>query len=199
MEVVKRKISDLWVTPMNVRKHPETQIKELQRSYEMFGQYRPLVVANDGEILVGNGLFTALSRLGLDEIDCIVLPENTPEKYKKKLMLADNKTFGLGTDDTRNIDDILASMDDFVIPGFDEETLKQLYAEVESAEQSIKELFTIPEEKKESIQKVAERREAEPVISPNVAVPKPVEAVKPTEQEGSYINCPHCGAKIWGL
>lgn len=208
MDVVKKRIADLRPVDKNVRRHPALQIKELQRSYQMFGQYRPLVVTHDGVILVGNGLFTALRELDVEEIDCIVLPEKTPESYKQKLMLADNKTFELGANDVMNIDELIKGLDDFVIPGFDEDTLKELYAESEQAVQAINNMFVVPEEKKESINRVVEQRATEPP-QPLVAKPSTFEAtpttqaeppmVEKTEVSGSYITCPHCGMKIWGL
>lgn len=206
MDVVKKKISELKCVEKNVRRHPEIQLKELQRSYEMFGQYRPLVVTSDGEILVGNGLFTALSRIGVSEVECIVLPENTPEKYKQKLMLADNKTFELGANDVQNIDDLLMNLEDFEIPGFDEETLRELYDVQEAGIESINNMFIIPKERVESINDVAEQRKVEPPtpieakpskFEPMVQSDAPV--VEKTETNGSYITCPHCGMKIWGL
>lgn len=208
MDVIRKRISDLRVVEKNVRRHPALQIKELQRSYQMFGQYRPLVVTYDGIILVGNGLYTALRELEVEEVDCIVLPEKTPESYKQKLMLADNKTFELGANDVMNIDDLLKGLDDFVIPGFDEETLKELYAENEQAVESINNMFVVPEEKKESINRVVEQRATEPPQqlvakpSPFEATPAPAQqadmaVVEKTTVSGSYITCPHCGMKIW--
>ena len=206
MEVVKKRASELRCVEKNVRRHPELQIKEFQRSYDQFGQYRPLVVTHDGEILIGNGFFTAVSRLGVSEFDCIVLPADAPESYKKKLMLSDNKLFELGANDVVNIDELLANMEDFVIPGFDEETLKELYAANDDAVATINKMFTVPEERKEAINNVSEQRateppkplESKPSAFEPVAQPAPA-VVEKTEVSGSYVTCPHCGMKIWGL
>lgn len=203
MNVTKRKIADLRPATLNVRKHPEKQIEELTRSYEMFGQYRPLVISAEGEILVGNGLYEAMKRLGAEDIEVIELPADTPKKYKEKLMLADNKTFQLGTDNLENIDIIFNSMNEFNIPGFDEETLKELYGLLD-APTEVSGVGIVSDETIERINQVNENRIANPPTEPiksdkQSAYEAPVNApaATQTEHSGSYINCPHCGAKIY--
>lgn len=98
MDIVKKNTADLYLSPQNVRSHPSKQIAEMKRSYDMFGQYRPLIVASDGECLVGNGFLEMAITNGITEVECIVLPEDATEAHKRKIMLADNKIFDLGTD-----------------------------------------------------------------------------------------------------
>ena len=129
MNVVVKQISEVHPAEKNVRLHPQKQIDEIKRSVEMFGQYRPLIVTADGEILVGNGLYETYLQMGKETIECIVLPDDTTDKQKKKLMLADNKIFSLGKDFLSNIDELLGEFEDFDIPGFDEEILNNLYDE----------------------------------------------------------------------
>lgn len=199
MNVTTMSIKDLRIAEKNVRKHPQRQIEELQRSYEMFGQYRPLVVSHDGEILVGNGLFEALQQLGVETVEAIRLPENASESYKQKLMLADNKIYSLGSDNMVNIDEILASIEDFVIPGFDEATLQELYAVAEEMEEQINEMTgmgKVPAERVEQVNQVKqEREENPPEIKPQVKAEVPPK--ENVEESGSYVTCPHCGMKIW--
>lgn len=214
MDVIKKRMSDLRCVKKNVRRHPETQLKELERSYEMFGQYRPLIVTHDGEVLVGNGLFTALSRIGVEEVDCIVLPADTPEKYKQKLMLSDNKIFELGANDVVNIDELLSELNDFQIPGFDEKVLEELYAFEKESEGIIDNMFIVDKERVEQINKVAEIRATEPpkplAEKPSKFEPASQPASQPVSQpvvpetssetpaeKSTYVTCPHCGMKIW--
>lgn len=203
MEVVVKKISELHSAEKNVRKHPQKQLDEMKRSFDMFGQYRPLVVTSDGEILVGNGFFEAMVQAGKDSIECIVLPANTTEEQKKKLMLADNKIFDLGADAMANIDELLQSIEDFNIPGYDEEVLKQLYSDVEEEVKSIETTSVagiIPQERIESIKKVEESRTENPPVDNAEKYEVKEDVVKmQDEHEGEpYITCPHCGVKIYG-
>lgn len=204
MDTVKKKLSDLRPVEKNVRKHPQRQLDEMKRSFAMFGQYRPLVVTADGEVLVGNGFFEAMKQEDESrEVDCIVLPSDVSENYKKKLMLADNKIFDLGTDAMNNIDDILKELGDFDIPGFDESVLSQIYAEVEEDVKSIEGTAvdgTIPQERVEKIQAVAQAREDNPPAdnSEKYEVKQEVIDMKDEHEGEPYITCPHCGVKIYG-
>lgn len=203
MNVVIKKISELRVAEKNVRKHPQKQLDELKRSFNMFGQYRPLVVSHDGEVLVGNGFFEAMKQAGNEEVECIVLPSDVSEDYKKKLMLADNKIFDLGADAMANVDSILASLEDFDIPGFDEQVLSQIYTEIEDDVKGIEETAVagiIPKERVEQIQKVADSRTENPPVDDKSKYEVKAEVTEmQDEHEGEpYITCPHCGVKIYG-
>lgn len=210
MNVITKKMDEIYSANKNVRKHPQRQIDELKRSYEKFGQYRPLVISYEGEILVGNGLYEAMKLANAETIEVIQLPKDTPEDYKIKLMLADNKTFSLGADDIQNIDEILSSIEDFDIPGFDTNILEEMYKSIEDVKvdiDNISGMGTIPEEKLQEINNVAERR----IEDENYGVPKnkdnmtskyevvntPAQENVPRGEIERYVNCPHCGAKVW--
>ena len=64
MKITVKKLSDLHKPARNIRRHSDKQITEYVRSIEMFGQIKPLVVDENGEIIAGNGLFEALTRMG---------------------------------------------------------------------------------------------------------------------------------------
>lgn len=203
MEVIIKKISELHAAEKNVRKHPQKQLDEMKRSFDMFGQYRPLVVTSDGEILVGNGFYEAMLQAGKDTVECIVLPANTTDEQKKKLMLADNKIFDLGADAMSNIDELLQSLNDFDIPGYDESVLSQLYSDVEEEVKSIETTSVsgiIPPERVEQIKKVEQERTYNPPAdNPDKYEVKQEVKVMQDEHEGEpYITCPHCGVKIYG-
>lgn len=57
MKITVKKLSELHKPAHNIRRHSEKQLTEYIRSIEMFGQVKPLVVAEDGEIIAGNGLY----------------------------------------------------------------------------------------------------------------------------------------------
>ena len=95
MNITVKKLAELHKPAHNIRRHSDKQITEYIRSIEMFGQVKPLVVAEDGEIIAGNGLYEALLRMGRETCDCYVMVGLT-DVQKKKLMMADNKVYELG-------------------------------------------------------------------------------------------------------
>ena len=106
MKIEKVQLGLLKPLEENVRNHSEAQIKEMIRSLNQFGQTRPMVVDEQGNILVGNGLFMALKERGDSEADVYRIVGLT-ETQKKKLVLTDNKVYSLGTDNYAVIDDFL--------------------------------------------------------------------------------------------
>ena len=73
MKITVKKLADLRKPAHNIRRHSDKQITEYIRSIEMFGQIKPLVVDEHGEIIAGNGLFEALTRMGRETCDCYVV------------------------------------------------------------------------------------------------------------------------------
>lgn len=200
MNVTKKKLTDLRRPEKNVRLHTEKQIKEFKRSVEMFGQIRPIVIDESGVILAGNGLYETLLSMEISEADCYVV-QGLSEAQKKKLMLADNKIYGLGVDDLDGLDCILAELkDDLDIPGFDEELLSNMMAEAAEVTDKLQEYGTLDESEIEEIKEARERKErymasgvddGEEQTSTDEAQPEQGEPV------GRYVTCPHCGEKIW--
>ena len=80
MKITVKKLSELHKPAHNIRRHSEKQLTEYIRSIEMFGQVKPLVVAEDGEIIAGNGLYEALLRMGRETCDCYVMVGLTGER-----------------------------------------------------------------------------------------------------------------------
>lgn len=118
MKITVKKLSELHKPAHNIRRHSEKQLTEYIRSIEMFGQVKPLVVAEDGEIIAGNGLYEALLRMGWETCDCYVMVGLT-DVQKKKLMMADNKVYELGFTDVDAIEELVKELDgDVDVPGF---------------------------------------------------------------------------------
>lgn len=117
MKITVKKLSELHKPAHNIRRHSEKQLTEYIRSIEMFGQVKPLVVAEDGEIIAGNGLYEALLRMGRETCDCYVMVGLT-DVQKKKLMMADNKVYELGFTDVDAIEELVKELDgDVDVPG----------------------------------------------------------------------------------
>ncbi len=119
MKITVKKLSELHKPAHNIRRHSEKQLTEYIRSIEMFGQVKPLVVAEDGEIIAGNGLYEALLRMGRETCDCYVMVGLT-DVQKKKLMMADNKVYELGFTDVDAIEELVKELDgDVDVPGWE--------------------------------------------------------------------------------
>lgn len=182
----------------NVRKHSQSQIAEYMRSVEMFGQIRPIVVSDDYEILAGNGLYDAMAGLGKTEADVYIMHGITPVQ-KKKLMLADNRIFNLGSDDMGVFEDFIAELGgDFDVPGYPMELLKTLTFDADDVDEANASYGRISAEDKEALQRTGERyerdqREAE--ASAQQILPSGNE--NGIELQRRYLICPKCGEKIW--
>ena len=130
MKVTVKKLSELKPMEKNIRRHSPKQISEYVRSLKMFGQVKPLVVDENGVILIGNGLYEALKAMEAEKADCYVMT-GMSEKEKKKLMLADNRVYELGMTDTDMFDEIIRSLEgDTDVPGWDAELLETLNATI---------------------------------------------------------------------
>lgn len=201
------KLADLKAPEKNVRKHPQKQIEEMIRSVQMFGQIRPMVIDETGTILVGNGLKEALDRMGVEEAEAYRVT-GLSESEKIKLMMADNKVFQLGLDDMVNIEEIMSSLEDFDITGFDEGTLDALYGDISVAVDTAMSYGDYDDSVKERAEAVQERRESAVYseeaytapasgTSPQTAPSAPVEQEEERAESRRYVVCPNCGERIW--
>jgi hypothetical protein len=195
----------------NVRIHPEKQIREYMRSLEAFEQTKPMIIDETGLILVGNGLYEAMRRLGLETAECNLI-EGLTEAQKKKLMLADNKVFELGVTDTDAFQDILKELDsDFDIPGYDASMLEMLQMSLTEVDDYISGYGSFETEDVERIRQKPPETHTEGVATgfPAYSAPAPLSNLAPAEvdegsvgngaeaaQTGRYIICPRCGERI---
>ena len=212
IKVVKRKLADLKQAENNIRMHPEKQIKELIRSVEKHGQTRLLVIDEKNVIWIGNGLYQAMVQMGLKEAHCL-LKEGMSENEKKKMMAADNRIFDLGLDDMDAVEQLIRELgDDLDIPGYDEEMLRTLTADLPEIDELASGYGLIEPEQKEKMQAAKETYEkqeekfaaqaSEIAVSGEPGTPQeePVpseEKTAPAEDTRRFLVCPHCGAKIW--
>ncbi|MBQ3478165.1 MAG: ParB N-terminal domain-containing protein [Clostridia bacterium] len=210
MKVIKIPLDKLRKPEKNVRLHSEKQIGEFIRSVNMFGQIRPIVVDDTFTMLAGNGLYEALVRMGRTEADCCVLPGLT-DKQKKKLMLADNRIFNLGSDDMDVFDEIIAELgDDYDIPGYDEDLIRTLNASTGDIDAMIESYGSFDRETREAMLSNAEAQPLPMESAPDARN----EGYQPIQQDshiGHYapvevagnpipaqittrsVACPHCG------
>lgn len=207
MEINTMKLAELVKPEKNVRIHTEQQLKEFQRSVEMFGQIRPIVIDENNVILAGNGLYDTLVMMG-EETAQVYQYKNLTENQKKKLMIADNKIFSLGIENLETLNSFLEELQgDLDIPGFDEEILKQMVAEAEDVTDKISEYGTLDEEEIHSIKENAKKKEQQLSADQNgtrsgqapvgTIQQEPVEDNEDTAEIKKFVICPNCGEKIW--
>lgn len=216
MKVIKKRLDDLKHPEKNVRIHSEQQIRELKRSLEKFGQTRALVVDENNVILIGNGLYEAMVSLGYQEASVYVKTELS-ENDKKKLMIADNKTYALGIDNLDTLNEFLEELQgDLDIPGYDEEILQQMVADADEVTEKISEYGTLDASEIQKIKEANEKREQKAAVAeisdnnsenssenPNTSDSQSSERQNTTETEPEitetrkFVICPNCGEKIW--
>ena len=153
MKVITKRLDELKHPERNVRIHSEQQIRELERSLKKFGQTRALVVDEANVILIGNGLYEAMLSLGYQEAT-VYVKTGLSENDKKKLMIADNKTYALGIDNLETLNEFLEELQgDLDIPGYDTEILSQMVADADEVTEKLFEYGTLDESE---IQKMKE-------------------------------------------
>lgn len=203
LEVVK--LSDLKPLEKNVRKHNDKQIDELIKSVEQFGQTRAMVIDEDNNILIGNGLYFALVKMNKADVQCY-RKTGLSEVEKKKLILSDNKIYSLGADNYDEINNYIqeiTGMGDFEIAGYDKFILEQMTATDEQVEEAISNYGVITDVKytKEDSKQETSYKEPEIKNGPEIKN-EPVTMVTETKvgtekNEKKYIICPSCGEMIY--
>lgn len=206
MKIENVKLRELKPLEKNVRKHNDKQIEELIRSVKQFGQTRAIVIDEHNNILIGNGLYMALEKMGAEECQCYRITGLT-EVQKKKLILTDNKVYTLGSDDYDGINAYIQEITvtgDFDIAGFDEYILQQMTMSDEEHEEVMQEYGKISDIK--LIQEETEPAKVPQQVANENTVPTPtaekVTIVTETEVsapkvERKYVICPSCGEVIY--
>ena len=208
MQELVMKVADLKAPERNVRIHTDQQLKEFEKSIRMFGQIRPIVVDENNEILAGNGLYLTLMRLGIEEARVYKYDDLTSAQ-KKKLMIADNKIFNLGIENMDTLNEFLSELQgDLDIPGYDEDILRQMFADADELTEQISNYGTLDQSEIDTIREQTRREEERENVSPQpVAQPAPAQnteaqgtapADDPERAEtGRFVICPKCGERIW--
>ena len=208
MQELVMKVADLKAPERNVRIHTDQQLKEFEKSIRMFGQIRPIVVDENNEILAGNGLYLTLMRLGIEEARVYKYDDLTSAQ-KKKLMIADNKIFNLGIENMDTLNEFLSELQgDLDIPGYDEDILRQMFADADELTEQISNYGTLDQSEIDTIREQTRREEERENASPQpVAQPVPAQNTEAQEtapaddperaETGRFVICPKCGERIW--
>jgi ParB-like chromosome segregation protein Spo0J len=108
----------------NARKHSERNIEEIMRSLREFGAHSPLVVQKStNRILVGNGRFEAMKRLGWQDVQVIFVDDDNITAARRAL--ADNRTAELAEWDFDSLESLLSEIETDV-PGWSDDEIAEL-------------------------------------------------------------------------
>jgi len=196
------KLESLTSLDNNPRKHPRVQIEELKRSYQMFGQTRPVIVDEEGIILAGNGFYSAMKELGVPEIS-VHRMVGLSKSQKTKLAIADNKTFELGSTDQDILFQLLGDLKlegDLDIPGYNIDILNSILITEDDAdeiEKRLTEYGTVAAEDEKTIvskgmvENIDDSEDTITVTNKDIMVEDDKGMKRP------YISCPKCGERIW--
>ncbi len=173
----------------NPNNHPQEQVKAIAKSIETYGQYYPIVVDENMNILCGHGKKLALEYKGEATGEVVILTGLT-EKQKKKLVIEDNKIQSMSYVNFSAVEKIIKEIGDTDIIGFSTDYLEAIIKEnvrdnlgvdlgAPAAKPASEEdqVAAIPEEKRE-----AQEQEADDIAA--------------GMQGARTIICPHCGKEI---
>ncbi|MFP5116091.1 ParB N-terminal domain-containing protein [Bacillaceae bacterium C204] len=119
MQIVKMKMADLKPADYNPRKISNAELEKLKRNIEVFGYVDPMIWNKRTQHLVGgHQRYKALSDLGFEEVDVVVLDMDLTKE--KALNIALNKV--TGEFDLEMLKDVLLEIDvgnvDIELSGF---------------------------------------------------------------------------------
>ena len=109
MEIVMRKVSELTPYGLNAKKHDDKQVANVANSIKRFGWQQPIVIDEQGVVVIGHCRLMAAKKLKLKEVPVTVASGLTEDEIKE-LRIADNKTnespwdLGLLAEDIKGLD-----------------------------------------------------------------------------------------------
>lgn len=164
LKILYRPVNDLIPYANNARTHSEEQVNQIASSIKEFGFNNPILVDEQGGVIVGHGRLKAAKKLGLKVIPTIELT-GLSEAQKKAFILADNRialNSGWDIDLLRIELQELQDTDLAPVTGFSDEELNALLCgttepaeeeeEPEKEEDSFNLTLSIPIEYKEQVQ-----------------------------------------------
>jgi hypothetical protein len=121
-------LSEYKPHPQNYNEHPETQLIELEKSLQLYGQPKNIVVWR-GHFLAGHGLAEAAKRQGLKTLKAIDVSEWDEDKALG-FLIADNETARMAIRNDEILGQLLESINNAHVPGVDSKMLEGLLEDV---------------------------------------------------------------------
>ena len=91
MEIVMRKVGTLTPYERNTKLHDQKQIDNVANSIQRFGWQQPIVIDEQGVVVIGHCRLLAAKKLGMEEVPVTVASGLTEDEIRE-LRIADNKT-----------------------------------------------------------------------------------------------------------
>lgn len=114
----------------NARYHDSESVESIRRSLEAYGQRKPIVVRDDGEIIAGNGTYEAALELGWDSLAVVKVSEDRTESLAYSI--ADNRSGDLSEWATEALRAAMAELEGTdLYTGFSDADLEQMLADLE--------------------------------------------------------------------
>jgi DNA modification methylase len=137
-------LKKLKLLPGNPRKG---DVEAVKRSYERFGQRKPIVARPDGTVIAGNHQFLAAKALGWDEMAVVFVDDD--DQTAKAFALADNRTSDLGSYDSDALAELLADVavdpELLLATGYTQADLDALIGEIEELPPVVGDPDEVPE------------------------------------------------------
>lgn len=100
-------VDSLKPHPRNYKNHPDDQLVHIESSLKEFGLYRNVVIARDGTILAGHGVWMAAKRVGAKRLRVCRLDLDPGDLRAMKVMALDNELPRFGESDDRALSEML--------------------------------------------------------------------------------------------
>ena len=115
MKIETVEIDKLKPFERNPKKHPESQLKKLEKSISEFGWTNPILATKDGMVVAGHARLEAAKRLNIGKVPVIYL--DMPYEKAIAYVIADNRLAELAETDTAQLSALLGELS--VLPDFD--------------------------------------------------------------------------------
>jgi len=130
------------ISPDTLRPHPDNprmgDVDVLVESLRTHGQYKPLVISEDGVILAGNHTYMAAMELGMDSVAVVRMPFPWDDPRATKILLVDNRSSDTSRYQNDDLLRLLSSLDDDLLgTGYTDASIDDLLALVEEQDQPL--------------------------------------------------------------
>jgi DNA modification methylase len=115
MKIETVEIDKLKPFERNPKKHPESQLKKLEKSISEFGWTNPILATTDNMVVAGHARLEAAKRLNIGQVPVIYL--DLPYEKAIAYVIADNRLAELAETDTAQLSELLGELS--ALPDFD--------------------------------------------------------------------------------
>lgn len=98
MKIQKIRIENIKPYANNAKLHPISQIDQIKKSIQQFGNNDPISVDENNVIIEGHGRYLALKELGYEEIEVIRLNHLSEEQRRAYILIHNKLTMNTGFD-----------------------------------------------------------------------------------------------------